>query len=140
MERDKDDLLQGLLQPDDAADEAADAGALVTAAEAQPPVVAVMTALRPFMPDVDDEELADFFRFALLGVSVGFCERNLSPRDEAHLRIIPPLLADIRLVYDQLRKMGAEYDREEFRYRAYDYGIHKAYYLDWQLYLSKELY
>ena len=56
------------------------------------------------------------------------------------MAIIPPLLDDIQGVFDRLRKLNADYDPDEFRFRAYDYGIHKAYYLDWCLYLSKDCY
>jgi len=137
MERDKEQLLQEMLQPEGTP---AESRALITRAAAEPPVVELMRELQRYIPADAGDELSDFFRFALLGVSVGFRERNLSPRDQAHLAIIPPLLDDIRSVYDRLHELGTAYDREEFRFRAYDYGIHKAYYLDWQLYLSKELY
>ena len=140
MDKDKNDLLRGVLKPGGAPAAVSDSRALVATLEAQPPVAVALAALRSRVPAEPDEELAGFFRFAVLGVAVGFAERNLSPRDEAHLTIVPPLLADIRAVYEQLHTLGGEYDREEFRFRAYDYGIHKAYYLDWRLYLSKELY
>ena len=140
MDRDKKDLLRGVLKPEGAPGAVCDSRALVAAQEAIPPVVVALAALRALVPSEPDEELAGYLSFAVLGVAVGFAERNLSPRDEAHLAIVPPLLEDIRSVYGQLHDLGGDYDGEEFRFRAYDYGIHKAYYLDWRLYLSKELY
>ncbi len=117
-----------------------DCRALVRTATASAPVVSTLQTVEKFLPARADEDLTDFSRFALLGVCVGFSERNLSPYVDAHLEIIPPLLEDIRSVYEQLKKMAATIDRDEFRFRAYDYGIHKACYLDWRLYLSKEMY
>jgi len=86
------------------------------------------------------EPLREYLRYALLGICLGFVERDLSPYHAEHLAIVPPLIADIRGVYDQLEGMGVQADPEAFRYRAFDYGVHKAYYLDWTLYMSKECY
>lgn len=96
--------------------------------------------LKEFLPDEEDGELAEYFQFALMGLVVAFGDRHLSPYLPAHTAIIPPLLEDIRAVYGQIRDSGAEYNREEFIFRAFDYGIHKAYYLDWSLYISKDMY
>ena len=85
-------------------------------------------------------ELQEYLRYALLGVCLGFVERELTPYHADHLAIVPPLLEDIRGVYDQLEGMGVQPDGEVFRFRAFDYGVHKAYYLDWTLYMSKECY
>ena len=117
-----------------------DAEALVQSAQDHPQVVEAFRTLNRFLPPDVSDELADLLRFALIGICVGFAERSLSPFIEEHLEIIPPLLDDIRSVYDQLKSIGAEFDLDEFRLRAYDYGIHKAYYLDWRLYLSHEMY
>ena len=134
------DLLQSLLKPREEAREGQDSRELVRRAESQPLVLAAFQELSRIVPTDDPEELSGFLRYALLGVSVGFVERNLSPYLPEHVEIIPPLLKDIRSVFRRLKKLRGTYDEEEFRYRAFDYGIHKAYYLDWRLYLSKELY
>jgi hypothetical protein len=99
-----------------------------------------LSELERFLPAPDAPELDEYYRCALMGVVVGFEDRNLSPYLEQHTAIVPPLLTDIRTVYEQVRRSGAQYSPEEFVFRAFDYGIHKAYYLDWQLYLSQELY
>jgi hypothetical protein len=96
--------------------------------------------LERFLPAPGERELDDYYRYALMGVVVGFEDRDLSPYLEQHTAIVPLLLKDIRVVYEQVRRSGAHYSPEEFVFRAFDYGIHKAYYLDWQLYLSQELY
>ena len=138
LERSKKYVLERILRPSGAGKQA-----LVRVEKRHLPVPTGLGALQHFknlLPAGADAELAEYCQYALLGVSAGLRERNLSPQDEAHLEIIPPLLKDIRLVYRRLKKMKAEYDPEEFRYQAYDYGIHKVYYLDWRLYLSKTLY
>ncbi len=141
MDRNNEDVLERILQSSpSSAGQRDDAMAMVRAAENLPPVLANLNAFKLLIPAGADPTLLDYFRFALLGVSVGFAERNLSPKDQEHLDIISPLLEDIRIVFERLQADDAEYDPEEFRFQAYDYGIHKAYYLDWRLYLSKELY
>ena len=134
------DLLQSLLNPPADGREGQDSRELVRRAESQPRVLTAFQELSRTVPTDDPEDLLGFLRYALLGVSVGFVERNLSPYLAEHVEIIPPLLKDIRSVFRRLKKSRAPYNEEEFRYRAFDYGLHKAYYLDWRLYMSKELY
>jgi hypothetical protein len=96
--------------------------------------------LERHLPPPSEPELDDYYRYALMGLVVGFGDRNLSPYLEQHTAIIAPLLEDIHSVYEQIRGSGAGYSPEEFIFRAFDYGIHKAYYLDWDLYLSRDMY
>ena len=93
-----------------------------------------------FIPPDVEEPLLEYLRFALLGLCLGFVERELSPYLAEHLAIVPPMLEDIRAVYEKLEQMGVKPDPQEWRYRCFDYGVHKAYYLDWTLYMSKEFY
>lgn len=139
MERDRQSLLEEV-RAAPGAPPVEDSKALVKAARSKAPVAEAVAALARFLPATQDEELNDYCQLALLGVCVGFADRHLSPFVEEHLAIIPPLLDDIRTVYHQLKEMGEPFDDNEFRFRAYDYGIHKAYYLDWRLYLSHEMY
>ena len=104
------------------------------------PIWEWVDVLRPYAPQVTDLKLASLFEYALLGVAVGFADRSLSPYLAAHQKIVPLLLDDITTVYTQLQERQANYSLEELIFRAYDYGIHKAYYLDWTLYLSRDLY
>ena len=83
-----------------------------------------------FLPEDAADALREYLRFALLGVCLGFVERELSPYVAEHLTIVPPLLEDIRSVYEQIQSRETDVDAEEFRFRAFDYGVHKAYYLD----------
>jgi hypothetical protein len=112
----------------------------VARAEADPQVSAFSHELVRYVGGHGDDELAEYERLAVLGVCAGFAERQLSPYIAEHTAILPPLLAEIRAVYGELQKLGTAYDPSEFRIRAFHYGVHKASYLDWCLYLSKECY
>lgn len=140
-DRSNEEVLERILRPATPAGAQRDETmAMVRVAENDLPVLAALKVFSQFLPAEIDPELSEYYRLALLGVGVGFKERNLSPDDEAHVEIIPALLKDIRIVFMRLKELKAEYDPEDFRFQAYDYGIHKAYYLDWCLYLSKTLY
>ena len=93
-----------------------------------------------FLPPGAEGSLREVLQFALLGLCLGFVERDLSPFVAEHLAIVPPMLEDVQSVYNQADAQGFAVAPEEFRFRAFDYGIHKAYYLDWTLYMSKECY
>lgn len=97
-------------------------------------------ALKAYLPEEEDPELRNYFEFALMGLTVGFLDRDLSPFLPGHTAIIEPVLEDIRQVYRRIKDSQSAYRPEEFIFRAYDYGIHKAYYLDWDLYMSHEMY
>jgi hypothetical protein len=93
-----------------------------------------------FLPPGQEGSAREMLQYALLGLCLGFIERDLSPFVAEHLAIVPPMLEDVRSVYDQAAVQSSAIDPEEFRFRAFDYGVHKAYYLDWTLYMSKECY
>ena len=139
MKKEKEDLLEGLLGKAEPG-AVAETKALMLSERNKPPVVEAYRAMESMLPARIDSELAEYLRCALIGVSVGFAQRHLSPYVAEHLEIVPPLLEDIRSVFLQIKGMEAEIDREAFRHQAFDYGIHKALYLDWRLYLSKDMY
>jgi hypothetical protein len=93
-----------------------------------------------FIPEGAEEPLLAHLRYALLGLCLGFVERDLSPFFGPHLEIVTPMLEDIQSVYAQLDERNQLPEPDRFRYRCFDYGVHKAYYLDWTLYMSKECY
>jgi hypothetical protein len=99
-----------------------------------------LAVFEQFLPPDAEEPLLSYLRYGLLGLCLGFVERELSPYVAEHLAIVPPMLEDIRAVHEKLEELGLRPDPEAFRYRAFDYGVHKAYYLDWTLYMSKECY
>jgi hypothetical protein len=109
-------------------------------AQARAEFRAWLRELERHLPPPSDSELDEYYRYALMGVVVGFGDRNLSPYLPQHTAMLAPLLEDIRAVYERIKSSAAPYSVEEFIFRAYDYGIHKAYYLDWDLYLSHDMY
>jgi len=109
-------------------------------AQGRPEVGVWMEDLLDFMPPAAHGALAEILQFALMGLCLGFLDRDLSPYVEAHRAIIPPLLEDISRVFEQVEVGHLKVTQEVFCHRAFSYGIHKAYYLDWTLYLSHEPY
>jgi AcrR family transcriptional regulator len=99
-----------------------------------------LSVFEQFLPPGAEGSLREVLQFALLGLCLGFVERDLSPFMAEHLAIVPPLLDDVRSVFEQASARGFAVEPEEFRFRAFDYGVHKATYLDWTLYMSKECY
>ena len=140
MVPDKDTLLQAVTGDPGIPATRPDTSMLVRQALAQPDVRTYLEVISAPLALEPEQPLAEYLRLALIGVAATFAERNLSPYVLEHVAIIEPLLDDIRAVYAQILAQQAAYDHEEFRYRAYDYGVHKAHYLDWRLYLSKEMY
>jgi len=140
MDRTKEELLSCLLQPEPDAQDSFPTRALALRVDALPPAATAMSELVRYLPEQAPDALREIYLYALMGVSLGFAERNLSPFIEAHLEIIEPLLEDIRTVFEQVTQMEAEVQPEEFHRQAFDFGLHKAYYLDWRLYMSKEMY
>ena len=139
MKSDKDDLLALILR---SADEPAPPRQEVVQERVQvhSDFQVWLRALEVHLPPPSDPELDGYYHDALMGLVVGFGDRNLSPYLPQHTAVIAPMLADIRAVFEQIQASGRAYSREEFVFRAFDYGIHKAYYLDWDLYLSKDMY
>jgi hypothetical protein len=116
------------------------ARAQLAKAESDVRVLAYCQELVRFLGTHGDDELAGYERSAILGVCAEFVERQISPYLAEHLVIVSPLLEEIRGVYRRLRQLGTAYDPSGFRIRAFHYGVHKASYLDWRLYLSKDCY
>ena len=50
------------------------------------------------------------------------------------------VVKDVSGAYSQLCGMQLEKSIESLKSQIYDYGVQWAYYLDWKLYMSKELY
>jgi hypothetical protein len=140
MDPDKDTLLQAVTALPTVPAERPETTALVRQALAEPVVQTYLEVISAPLVLETEQPLAEYLRLALIGIAATFAERNLSPYVAEHVAIVEPLLDDIRTVYAQIQAQHVAYDHEEFRYRAYDYGVHKAHYLDWRLYLSKEMY
>jgi len=113
---------------------------LVKRVEAVPAAQEALHALLPLIPQAAEARLKDIYYFAILGVSQGFSERGLSPFLPEHLEMIPALMADIQAVFLEVQASAAQVTDEEFCRQAYEFGLHKAFYLDWRLYMSHEMY
>ena len=140
MTRTPEELLALIVKPSREAGEQDASAALLAHARERADVIKWSDELQGHLPATGDEELREYYQAALLGVCAGLAERGLSPYLEEHVAIIPPLLEEIHSVYSQVKEAGSDYDRADFTHRAFEYGIHKATYLDWDLYGSKTLY
>ncbi len=87
-----------------------------------------------------DPLLIEWLSLAILGACVGFSERNLNPELPEHQRIIPRIISDVSGVYSKMLRQGGEEDLSKLKFEVYDFGIQWVYYLDWDLYMSRELY
>jgi len=139
MHPDRDSLLASVSVPT-AQGAIEDTRALIQRAHSLEKVREWLRVFDPLLPADAEEPLVEYLRFALLGLCLGFVERDLSPYHGEHLAIVPAMLADIRTVFEKLLAMGQPVEADVFRHRCFDYGVHKAYYLDWTLYMSKECY
>ncbi|MGK5090666.1 hypothetical protein WDW89_01470 [Deltaproteobacteria bacterium TL4] len=96
--------------------------------------------LRPLVESVSEPELREWFKIACLGTCVGFIERNLNPAHPAHQYIYSKIIDDLQSMLSYLSNENINYDPHSMKYQVYDYGIQWVYYLDWELYMSQELY
>ncbi len=96
--------------------------------------------LLPRLDSIEDPQLREWISLAFLGVCVGFVERNLLPDHPAHQYLYQQMIHEITEVFHQLQEGQYVYDLDSIKYQLYDYGIQGVYYLDWKLYMSKELY
>ncbi len=87
-----------------------------------------------------DPLLREWLKLVLLGVCNGFTERGLDPELPEHREVFSRIVKDVSGVYSQLRGMQPEKGLESLKSQVYDYGVQWAYYLDWKLYMSEELY
>lgn len=84
--------------------------------------------------------LNEWIELALLGACVGFVERDLAPILPAHQYVYARIIGDISEVYYQIQQQGLDYDHDYMRFVLFDFGVQCIYHLDWELYLSQELY
>ncbi|MBF0288115.1 MAG: hypothetical protein HQM14_09880 [SAR324 cluster bacterium] len=96
--------------------------------------------LSPTLDHIENEQLQEWISLAFLGACVGFVERNLLADHPDHQYLYQQLIREITGVYDQLQDTQYACDLDSIKYQLYDYGVQGVYYLDWKLYMSKELY
>lgn len=98
------------------------------------------TELLPMVANVKDKTLCEWLKLALLGTCVGFAERNLLPQNPLHQYIFPRIIKDVTDMYNKLRQSNISFDSDYIKYQVYDFGIQWVYYMDWDVYMSQELY
>lgn len=87
-----------------------------------------------------DSLLKEWLNLAILGACVGFSERNLNPDLPEHHRILPHIIRDVSGVYRKMKPHSDAKDLRQLKRQVYDFGVQWVYYLDWDLYMSRELY
>ena len=87
-----------------------------------------------------DPLLRELLKLVLLGVCTGFAERGLDSEVTEHREVFSGIVKDVSEVYSQLRGVQLKKGLESLKSQVYHYGVQWAYYLDWKLYMSKELY
>ena len=92
-------------------------------------------------PKIKEESpLNDWEKLVLLGTCIGFHQRNLNCNDPAHQYIYPKILMDVQNLFPEFIKEGADPNHPEILSQVIDFGIQWVYYMDWDLYMSQELY
>ncbi len=84
--------------------------------------------------------LKAWLEILLLGACVGFSERNLNPELPAHQYIYPRMIQDVKDMYFKLKQNNADLESHELKWQVYDFGLQWVYYMDWDVYISQELY
>jgi hypothetical protein len=84
--------------------------------------------------------LQEWQALVLLGTCVGFFERELRPDAAAHQYIFPRLLEDVNRLHEQLSAQATDLHSPALLHQVFDYGVQWVYYMDWDLYISQELY
>lgn len=92
------------------------------------------------LPAQESPGLDHWRQLALLGLWVGLRERNLDPARPEHQAVLPRVLEDVSGAFRQLCESGGNPNAPAVRWQVYDFGVQWAYYLDWDLYMSQELY
>ena len=96
--------------------------------------------LKLMIPEESDEQLKEWLKILLLGVCVGFKERNLNPELPAHQYIYPRMFKDVSDMFHKLQARKLPLDTSEMKWQVYDFGLQWIYYMDWDVYISQELY
>ncbi|MBF0352252.1 MAG: hypothetical protein HQM11_14560 [SAR324 cluster bacterium] len=96
--------------------------------------------LLPMVTDIGNQMLRQWLELALLGTCTGFAERNLSATHPDHQYIYPRIIEDVTAMFEHFQRNALSLDSAAVEFQVFDYGIQWVYYLDWDLYMSKELY
>ena len=86
------------------------------------------------------EPLQDFLNLAILGVCQGFEERNLDPGLPEHREVFSHVIKDVKGLIQKIPVPSNGKELQRLKKQVFDFGTQWVYYLDWKLYMSKELY
>ena len=87
-----------------------------------------------------DQPLQEFLNLAILGVCQGFEERNLDPGLPEHREVFSHVIKDVKGLIQKIPVPSNGKELQSLKKQVFDFGTQWVYYLDWKLYMSKELY
>ena len=87
-----------------------------------------------------DQPLQEFLTLAILGVCQGFKERNLDPGLPEHREVFSHVIKDVKGLIQKIPVPSNGKELQSLKKQVFDFGTQWVYYLDWKLYMSKELY
>ena len=87
-----------------------------------------------------DQPLQEFLTLAILGVCQGFEERNLDPKLPEHREVFFHVIKDVKGLIQKITVPSNGKELQSLKKQVFDFGTQWVYYLDWKLYMSKELY
>ena len=87
-----------------------------------------------------EQPLQEFINLAILGVCQGFEERNLDPGLPEHREVFSHVIKDVKGLIQKIPVPSNGKELQSLKKQVFDFGTQWVYYLDWKLYISKELY
>ena len=87
-----------------------------------------------------EQPLQEFLALAILGVCQGFEERNLDPGLPKHREVFSHVIKDVKGLVQKISVPSNGKELQRLKKQVFDFGTQWVYYLDWKLYMSKELY
>ena len=87
-----------------------------------------------------DQPLQEFLNLAILVVCQGFEERNLDPGLPEHREVFSHIIKDVKGLIQKILVPSNGKELQRLKRQVFDFGTQWVYYLDWKLYMSKELY
>ena len=87
-----------------------------------------------------EQPLQEFLNLAILGVCQGFEERNLDPGLPEHREVFSHVIKDVKGLIQKIPVPSNGKELQSLKKQVFDFGTQWVYYLDWKLYMSKELY
>ena len=87
-----------------------------------------------------DQPLQEFLNLSILGVCQGFKERNLDPGLPEHSEVFSHVIKYVKGLNQKIPDRSNGEELQSLKKQVFDFGTQWVYYLDWKLYMSKELF